>query len=84
MINWTVRLKNKAFWIAIIPALLLLAQQVCALVGVDLDIAGLSDQLISIVGTVFAILALLGVVNDPTTAGLSDSDLAMTYDKPKE
>lgn len=84
MINWTVRLKNKAFWCSIIPALLLLAQQVCALVGVELNITGLSEQLIAIVGTVFAVLALLGVVNDPTTAGLSDSDLAMTYEEPKK
>ena len=83
-INWTVRVKNKAFWIAIIPAVLLLAQQVCALFGVNLDVAGLSEQLIAIAGTVFAILALLGVVVDPTTDGVSDSKQAMTYTKPKK
>lgn len=83
-INWTVRFKNKAFWVAIIPAVLLLAQQVCALFGVKLEIAGLSDQLIAIIGTVFAILALVGVVNDPTVANLSDSKQAMTYTQPKK
>ena len=83
-INWTVRFKNKAFWIAIIPAVLLLAQQICALFGVKLDIAGLSDQLIAIIGTVFAILALIGVVNDPTVANLSDSNQAMTYTEPRK
>lgn len=83
MINWKVRFKNKAFWLAFIPALLLLVQQICGLVGVTLDIAGVSAQLVSIVETVFVILALWGVVNDPTTAGTSDSKLAMTYDKPK-
>lgn len=83
-INWTVRLKNKAFWIAIIPAGLLLAQQVCSLFGVQLEIAGLSDQLTAIVGTAFAILALIGVVNDPTVATLSDSKQAMTYTEPKK
>lgn len=82
-INWTVRLKNKAFWVAIIPAVLLLAQQICALFGVELNIAGLSDQLIAIVGTAFAILALVGIVNDPTVESLSDSAQAMTYTKPK-
>lgn len=82
-INWTVRLKNKTFWISIVPAILLLAQQVCTLFGVDLDVAWLSEQLIAIIGTVFGVLALLGVVNDPTTAGISDSGLAMTYDEPK-
>lgn len=83
-INWGVRFKNKTFWISIIPAILLLAQQVCALFGVKLEIAGLSDQLIAIIGTVFVILALMGIVNDPTVATLSDSKLAMTYDTPKK
>ena len=83
-INWTVRIKNKAFWVAIIPAVLLLAQQICNLFGVNLEVAGLSEQLIAIVGTVFAVLALLGVVNDPTVATLSDSAQAMTYTEPKK
>ena len=82
-INWLVRLKNKAFWVAIIPAVLLLAQQVCALFGVELNVAGVSDQLIAIVGTVFSVLARIGVVNDPTVAGMSDSEQAMTYTEPK-
>ena len=82
-INWDVRIKNKTFWIAFIPAVLLLVQQVCAIFGVAIDIAGLSEQLLGIVGTVFVILALLGIVTDPTTKGVSDSDQAMTYDKPK-
>lgn len=83
-INWTVRIKNKAFWVAIIPAVLLLAQQVCGLFGIQLNIAGLSEQLIAIIGTVFAILTLVGVVNDPTVATLSDSNQAMTYTEPKK
>lgn len=82
-INWIVRLKNKAFWMAIIPAILLLAQQICGMFGIKIEIAGLTDQLLAIIGTVFAILSLIGVVNDPTVATLSDSNLAMTYTEPK-
>lgn len=82
-INWTVRLKNKAFWVAIVPAILLLIQQVCGMFGIDIEIAGLSDQLLAIIGTVFAILSLIGIVNDPTVATLSDSNQAMTYTEPK-
>ena len=82
-INWIVRLKNKAFWMAIIPAILLLAQQICGMFGVKIEIAGLTDQLLAIIGTVFAILSLIGVVNDPTVATLSDSNQAMTYTEPK-
>ena len=83
-INWTVRIKNKAFWVTIIPAVLLLVQQICAMFGVELNIAGVSNQLVSIVGTVFGILALIGIVNDPTTSGMSDSKQAMTYEEPKK
>ncbi|WP_367926087.1 phage holin [uncultured Ruthenibacterium sp.] len=83
-INWMVRFKNKAFWLSAIPALLLLAQQVCAMFGVSLDTTDLSRQLTGLTGTVFTLLALLGVVNDPTTAGLSDSQSARTYTQPKK
>ena len=82
-INWIVRLKNKAFWMAIIPAILLLAQQICGMFGVKIEIAGLTDHLLAIIGTVFAILSLIGIVNDPTVATLSDSNQAMTYTEPK-
>lgn len=78
-INWKIRFKNKAFWIALIPAVLLLARQVCALFGVELDFDALSEQLVGIVETIFVILAILGIVVDPTTDGTMDSDLAMTY-----
>lgn len=84
MINWTVRFKNEAFWLAFIPALLLLVQQICALFGVVINIDALAEQLLNIIETVFILLALWGVVNDPTTAGAADSKLAMTYTKPKK
>ena len=83
-INWTVRFKNKTFWLTIIPALLLLITQVCSIFGVYLSINALSEQLTAIVTTVFAVLSILGVVNDPTTSGVSDSKQALTYKKPKE
>lgn len=83
-INWKVRIKNKTFWLALIPAVLLLAQQVAGLFGVALDFGGLKDQLTAIVGTVFTLLAILGIVADPTTAGVGDSEQAMTYTEPKE
>lgn len=83
-INWKVRIKNKTFWLALIPAVLLLAQQVAGLFGVALDFGQLQDQLTAIVGTVFTLLAILGIVADPTTAGVGDSEQAMGYTEPKE
>lgn len=83
-INWRARIKNKAFWVAIVPADLLLVKQVCGVFGVQLDFGELQAQLVAIVGTVFAILAILGIVVDPTTAGVGDSEQAMGYTEPKE
>lgn len=82
MINWTVRLKNKAFWLSFIPALLLLIQVVAAVFGFTLDLGELGEKLLAVVNAVFAVLAILGIVTDPTTAGISDSKRAMTYKAP--
>ena len=84
MINWTVRIKNKNFWLAIIPALVLLAQTVGAVFGVTLELDALGDKLVALVNAVFCVLAILGIVNDPTTAGLGDSENALTYELPKK
>ena len=84
MINWKVRIKNKAFWLALIPALLLLIQAVAYVFGFSLDLSEMGDKLLAVVNALFAVLALLGIVTDPTTAGVSDSAQALTYKKPKD
>ena len=84
MINWKVRLASKAFWVAIIPALLLLVQAIAAVFGYTLALDGIEARLLDLVNAVFAVLVILGIVNDPTTAGLRDSQQAMSYTKPKE
>ena len=84
MINWQVRIANKDFWLAMIPAVLLLIQAIGAPLGLVLDFGELGNQLLAIVNAVFAVLAILGIVNDPTTNGMSDSKLAMTYEEPKK
>lgn len=81
-INWKARIKNKTFWIALIPAVLLLVTQVAAVFGIALDFGVLQEQLLAIVGTVFSLLAILGIVVDPTTEGVGDSLRALGYDKP--
>lgn len=84
MINWKVRIKNKLFWVSLIPAVLLLAQAVAAVFGFTLDLGELGNQLLTVVNAVFGVMAVLGVVTDPTTAGVSDSAQALTYDSPKK
>lgn len=83
-INWNVRLKNKAFWMAIVPAVLLLVQVVASVFGFTLDFGELGNKLLAVINAAFAVLATLGVVTDPTTAGLKDSKQALTYATPKE
>lgn len=84
MINWKVRFANKTFWISLIPAVLLLIQVVAAVFGYTLDLGDLGNKLLAVVNALFAVLALLGIVTDPTTAGVSDSTQALTYEKPKD
>ena len=81
--NWLVRFKNKNFWLSLIPAVLLLIQAVAAVFGYNLDFGELGNQLLTVVNAVFAVLVILGVVNDPTTDGLGDSAQALTYTRPK-
>lgn len=83
-INWKIRIKNKNFWITLIPAVLLLIQVVAAVFDVTIDLGELGNKLLAVINAVFAVLTILGIVNDPTTAGISDSSQAMTYTKPKE
>lgn len=83
MINWKVRIKNKNFWIALIPAVLLLIQVVAKVFGFEIDLGDLGNNLLAVVNAVFVVLSILGIVTDPTTEGITDSDLAMTYIEPK-
>ena len=83
-INWTVRIKNKAFWVALIPAVLLLIQVIAAVFGYTLDLGDLGNKLLDVVNALFSVLVILGIVTDPTTAGVGDSTQALTYEEPKK
>lgn len=83
-INWTVRIKNKAFWVALIPAVLLLIQVIAAVFGFTLDLGDLGNRLLDVVNALFSVLVILGIVTDPTTSGVGDSTQALTYTEPKK
>lgn len=83
-INWNVRIKNKVFWMSIIPALLILVQAVANVFGFVIDLGELSGKLLAVVEAVFIVLAILGIVADPTTEGMTDSEQALTYTEPKK
>lgn len=81
-INWKVRLKNPTFWITVIPAIITVIYAVLALFDVIPNVA--EETLVNGFMAVMSVLATLGIVVDPTTKGIKDSDRAMTYDKPCE
>lgn len=79
-INWKVRFKNKT-WLAMFVSLI---------IGFGFNLLKLFDiyppitenQVLNIVNQVLTFLGLIGVLVDPTTAGIGDSDRAMTYEEP--
>lgn len=72
MIDWRKRIKNKAFWIAIIPAVILLIQAVGAVFGIEIHLENVSTNLLAVVEAVFVVLAILGIVVDTSTEGFGD------------
>ena len=82
MINWKVRIRNKQFWVSVIPALALVVQAVAAVFGFTLDFGTLVGKILAVVDAVFALLVILGIVVDPTTAGVGDSVRALQYAEP--
>lgn len=77
-------MQNKTFWLALVPAFLLLIQAVAHVFNVSLDFTNLNKDLLGVVNALFTVLAIVGVVADPTTKGFGDSTQALTYSKPKE
>lgn len=81
-LNLKVRLKNKTFWITAVPALITLIYAILALFDVVPAVA--EETLMRVVAAIFSVLTVLGVIVDPTTKGIGDSERALGYDKPYE
>lgn len=77
-INWKVRFLSVKFWLALIPAILLVVQTMAACFGYNWDFIILDQQLAAVINSIFAVLTILGVVTDPTTAGIGDSSLVLS------
>ncbi len=81
-INWKVRIKNPVFWMTVIPAAVSFVY--CVLGAFGIMPALTENMVLNIVSAVITALTTLGVLVDPTTAGLNDSALAMTYGAPRK
>lgn len=77
-------MRNESFWLAGVPVSLLLTQVIAVPFGYKFEIDVINKQLLDIINAAFAFLSILGVVTDPTTRGVSDSEQALRYSKPKE
>ena len=84
MINWTVRLKSQQFWIGLVGIIGTMVSVIANSFGLTIDANAWVTALDGVVTAIFAVLALVGVVADPTTSGLSDSAQAMGYTEPKK
>lgn len=77
-INWKERLKNKTFILSMSGLIVTFTYQIMALCF-DFVPSVAEDDVITAIGLIVNVLALLGVIIDPTTKGINDSDRAMTY-----
>lgn len=80
--NWKLRLQNKTTLIALIAAAVSLVYQVLGICGIVPRVN--EDTILTAAGTLVNALALLGIVVDPTTKGIADSERAMEYERPSE
>ncbi|HAU87143.1 MAG TPA: phage holin [Lachnospiraceae bacterium] len=81
-INWKLRLQNKATLTTIILAIVAFAYQMLGLFGVVPSIS--QDTIVNLVGLVINLLVGFGIVIDPTTSGVGDSQLALDRESLKE
>ncbi|EDO1161556.1 TPA: phage holin [Listeria innocua] len=83
-INWKIRMKSKVFWASIIPLALVLIQQILGWFGVTIPAETINREALDMINSVFLLLGVLGVVNDPTTPTANDSDLVLNKNKKVE
>ncbi len=81
-VNWKTRIKSGPFWMGVISAVVAAVFAIIPMCGVELSVT--ADQVLNVATLVLMIPASIGIISDPTTKGLSDSQMALTYDKPRD
>ena len=79
-INWKVRFKNKVWLGSFLSLIVSFAYSMLGLFDIFPDVT--RNNVIEILNQILTFLGLIGVLVDPTTAGLGDSERAMGYDEP--
>ena len=81
-INWKVRLKSGPYWAGLISLVLTLIYTLLNMAGIVPQFE--QKQIMDVVIMLLQILAFVGVVSDPTTKGINDSEQALTYERPRD
>ena len=81
-VNWKVRFKNKTWLFMFLSLIIGFVFNMLKLFDIYPDIT--ENQIVNILNQILTFLGLIGVLVDPTTAGLGDSDRAMSYEEPWE
>jgi phi LC3 family holin len=87
MINWKVRFQNRNWVIAFVAQLFIVAQMLLgglnSLGITDFQLSdAIQESILLFINAIFVLLSMLGLVQDPTTKGIRDSERAMKYTKP--
>lgn len=78
-INWKVRFKNKTFLVTFITVIVSVVYQVLAALEIVPKIS--QDTVMNCLLGIVTILTGLGIITDPTTKGISDSERALGYEE---
>ena len=81
-INWNIRFQNKTFLTGLISLVVVFIYDLLQLL--EIAPAVTQSAVMQVAEGILTILGMLGVIADPTTAGLSDSKQALTYTSPKQ
>lgn len=81
MINWTVRLRNKTWLASMLALIVTFVYDMLAMLDVVPPVG--EEWVLDVINTALMLLGMMGVVTDPTTKGMGDSDQALTYTEPK-
>lgn len=80
-INWKVRIQSGSWWMGIISAVIVAIFAILRIFKVETSVT--ADEIMNAATLILMIPAAIGIISDPTTKGVSDSQQALTYDTPK-
>ena len=80
--DWRTKFTNKVWVLAFIAALFVVISAILSAFGITIDLASIQGKIVAIVEAIFSLLAVMGVVINPNTPGVSDIPVTIkTKDK---